>query len=463
MNRSSKRRDKQSAGRNPITTALLFVALLLFMLAAGRFTFTLLHAGSITTALYSLAVNITNTGASDANDLQVPFPLSGAALIDGDFISADALNTHVHKGDISVPAMPPTNRINIEGVVQDVAGTTTEFTTEAQNVTANDVRLVPDAVSAGSLYFGCDNPCRIVTYDIGTAGAGTWTITYEYWDGAAFTALTNVDDQTTGFHTIGRNTVTWDMPVDWATRTTTGSAVTSFWGRARVSAFTDQTVAPLGTQVFYENGQWWTWVEALAVNNQEKFNLFLGGSTNLVPNHQLFPGTAGILTADAVTLEVTGAYSIGIIGRFDFSAAGATTCVLCKTSAYTINVSGSSSNPTIGTSFTGESTSTGDVTGITMPATGEQTLIIASDGTNAATFFGASAGGMHSYSNAGIYVDNGNNLTWVDNGGVDYFESIRMDSDAPTVYNFETSAADFATGTLTNTQTFTGALGLAGQ
>jgi len=461
----AKRRREEGKPRHSrfLVPALLSVAFFLFIIAGMRFTAALLHAGDVSTALYSMAVDITNTGGSDVNDLAVPFPMSAQSLIDEDFIASDALNSHVHKGDVDVPAMPPTGRITIEGVVQEVDGVFTEFTTAAQNSTINDVSLVPVASAVGALYFGCDNPCRIATFDVGTAGVGTWTLTYEYWDGDSFESLTNVDDQTSSFTVAGRQTASWDMPLDWATNTVTGSAVTSYWGRARVSAFTSQSTAPLGDQVFYENGQWWTWVESLATDNQERFTLNLGGSTNLVSNHQTFPGLAGILTGDNATLEVTGSYSVALIGRLDFSAAAVNACILCKTGAYTINVSGSSSSPTIGTSFSGVSTFTGDIAG-TIPGTGEQTVIIASDGTNAATFFGATTGGMVSYDlSGGIYTDNGNNITWASEGGTDYFDSIRMDSDTPTVFNFETSTADFTTGTHTNTQAYSGAFGLAAE
>ena len=247
---------------------------------------------------------------------------------------------------------------------------------------------------------------------------------------------------------------------DWVTSGSTGSAVTAYWLRARVDTFTDITTQPQGTRSWYDNGQWWAWVEDLDTDDQHQLDLYLGGSTNLVTAHQVFPGTAGITTGDSATLEVTGSYSTAVIGRLDFSAAGATTCILCKTGALTINVSGSASTPALGLSITGINTVAGDVTGITLPATGEQTVILASDGTNAAAFVAASTGGMLSYDVAGIYTDNSNSLTWASGGGVDYFDSIRFDQAAPTVFNFETTFSDFNGGTHTNTQAYSGALGL---
>lgn len=450
---------------NKLKRLALGLGLGALMLFGGVFSYAMLEASGVSTTLYAVVLNTTNTGSTDLDDIQIGFNVSAATLIDGNFIESDALNALLHKGITDIPGMPPSGRIQIEGAVQDDGGAFTEYTTAAQNTTTNDVQVIPAAAAVNdAVYFGCDNPCRIVTFDISQAGVGTWTITYEYWDGDSYEALTNVADRTTNFTTLGRNTVSWDMPTDWVTQTVTGSSVNSFWGRGRVSAFTSETTQPLASQVFYENGQWWTWVEDLDVNNQEQFTIYLGGSDDIVTAHQIFPGAAGIVTPDNATIEVTGSYSVGVIGRFDFSAAGASTCVLCKTGAVTISVSGASSSPVIGTSFTGSTNNVaGDLTGITMPDTGAQTLIVASDGTNAATFFGATTGGMFSHSVAGIYTDNANNLTWASNGGIDYLESIRIDTAAPTIFNFSTSYSDFNSGTQTNTQAYTGVLGLGNQ
>jgi hypothetical protein len=443
--------------------ALNVLAALLIGMSAILGGATTLHAGSVATAIYTIATNVTNTGSTDQDYIQVAFSLSAASLIDGNFIEADALNALIHKGTTDVPGMPSSNRIQVEGAVVQDGDSFTEKTSESQSTALNDIPLLPATAAVDdAFYFGCDNPCRIVTIDIDTAGVGTWTLTWEYWNGSSFKALSNVDDRTSGFTALGRNTASWDMPSDWATNTVTGSAVTSYWGRARVSAFTSETTQPLGTRTFYENGQWWTWVEDLDVGLQEQLTLHFGGATDLQTSHQTFPGAAGIITGDAATVEVSGSYSIGLIGRFDFSAAGASTRVINKTGAISVTVSGSAATPVIGTTITGGATVSGDLTGITMPDTGEQTIIIAADGVNAATFFGATAGGMVSYPVQGI-VDNGNNYTWASNGGIDYFNNARLDTAAATVFDFDTTFSDFDTGTQTSTQAYTGGLGLDNQ
>ncbi|KKL15285.1 hypothetical protein LCGC14_2507120, partial [marine sediment metagenome] len=390
---------------------------------------TAVSGSSIATALYSLAVNSTNTGSTGLDDITITFPISVASLIDGDFIADDALNTDVHKGSVDIPNMPPTTRIQVEAAVTQDGDVFTDVTTAAQNATQNDVAVLPVAPLVGdAFYFGCDNACRIITFDVDTAGVNSLTLTYEHWDGDSYVALSNVDDRTSNFTVLGRNTVSWDMPVNWATQTVTSSATTSFWGRARVSAFTSQDTQPLASRVFYETGLWNTWAENLDVGNQEQVTLFLGGAADIRTRHQIFTGDAGIVTTDAATLETTGTYAAHVFGRLDFAQAGGSTFILNKTGAITVTVSGSASAPAIGTLVTDAfGSSSGDVTGITVPGTGEQNIIIAADGSNAATFVDA-GGGMVSYQVRGV-TDNGNNWSWTTNGGIDYSERMQLDSD----------------------------------
>jgi hypothetical protein len=128
----------------------------------------------------------------------------------------------------------------------------TDETTEANDAAANDMTLLP-AVPAGNDayyfgYLGC--PFTRMTLNIGTAGVGVWTITWEYWNGSAWTALSGVTDDTTGFTAAaGSHAVTWTMPADWA-RTTVSDATARYYVRARVSAYTSIVTQPLGTQAW---------------------------------------------------------------------------------------------------------------------------------------------------------------------------------------------------------------------
>lgn len=126
-------------------------------------------------------------------------------------------------------------------------GSYTDETAAAQNVTANDMTLLP-AVPAqnDAYYFGHDKVFDVMTLNIGTPGVGVWTITWEYWNGA-WIALSGVVDGTNNFTVAaGSHDVTFTRPGDWAT--TAVNTVTKYWIRARVSAYTSVITQPKGTQ-----------------------------------------------------------------------------------------------------------------------------------------------------------------------------------------------------------------------
>src|SRR3989304_1422627 len=80
----------------------------------------------------------------------------------------------------------------------------------------------------------------------------------------------------------------------------------------RVSAFTSLTVEPLGRQVWYETGQWWTFVNSLVDGFQTSYDVNVGGSTGIQTYHYYFPGDAGIVVADDPALELGNQWDIDI-------------------------------------------------------------------------------------------------------------------------------------------------------
>jgi hypothetical protein len=84
---------------------------------------------------------------------------------------------------------------------------------------------------------------------------------------------------------------------------------------------------------------------------------------------------------------------------------------------------------------------------------------MAADGNSAATWV-SDGGGMVSYDVQTI-TNNSNNLTWASNGGTSYFDWIRLDVATATVFEFDDTYSEFATGTLTNTTAYTAGLGLS--
>jgi hypothetical protein len=439
--------------------ASLLLALSLVVGASG--TWGVLHAADVSGALYTLVARWSNTGATDQDDIPAAFNVSGAAFIDQNLIAADALNATLQKGSVDQPGMPPTPRIKIEGFVLKSGASFTDYTTEAQSDTLDDVPLLPDSPIVGdAVFWGCDNPCRILTFDLDTAGANDLTLVWEYWDGDSYEALTGVTDDTNDFTGLGRETVSWDMPNDWATTTVTGTAVDSFWGRARVSAVVSETTQPRAGRVYYENGQWWTWIEDIDTATQEQYTLYLGGD-DMLTAHQIFPGSAGIITADDATMEPGGAFSLGYQGRLDFGATGTNVCYVCKTSALTLHATGSAVAPGIFATLSGSGTTNLELSNLTLPDTGVQTITMGVSGSTAAVF--ADAGGGGAFGTAQTITDNANSWTWGSQGSTDYIEYIRLYTSSPTAFAVDDTYVQWATGTHTDTAAYTGALGLDNQ
>ena len=440
-------------------SAGLLITLALFVGAGG--TWSVLHAADVSGALYTLIARWSNTGATDQDDIPAAFNVSGAAFIDQNLIADDALNAALQKGGVDQPGMPPTTRISIEGLVLKSGASFTDYTAAAQSDALNDVPLLPSGpIVDDAVFWGCDNPCRIVTFDIDTAGVNDLTLVWEYWDGDSYEALTGVTDDTNDFTGLGRETVSWDMPSDWATTTVTGTAVNSFWGRARVSAVVSETTQPLAGRVYYENGEWWTWIEDIDTATQEQYTLYLGDD-DMLTYHQIFPGTTGIVTADDSTIEPGGAFSLGYQGRLDFGATGTSVCYACKTSAVTLHATGSAAAPGIYATLTGSGTTNLELTGITLPDTGVQTITMGASGTTVAVF--ADAGGGAAFGTAQTITDNSNSWSWGSQGSTDYIEYIRLYTAAPSVFAVDDTTAQWQSGTHTNTTAYSGALGLANE
>ncbi len=126
----------------------------------------------------------------------------------------------------------------------------TDQTTEANEGTADDMDLLPavPVLIEDKYYFGAQNPFGRLDLDVSTVGTGTYTLTWEYFNGSTWVALSGVTDGTTDFKTSGLESVTFTIPSDWAA-TTVNSQGPFFFIRAEMQAGT-VTQVPLGEQAF---------------------------------------------------------------------------------------------------------------------------------------------------------------------------------------------------------------------
>jgi len=131
----------------------------------------------------------------------------------------------------------------------DASGPTfTDFTTEANEATVNDV--LPTWGAAGDiLYIGQNETFAAVKVRFSTAGVYSATVVIEYWDGASWETLDCIDDSR-GFSKAAGSyfVIIPSKPDDW-TKTTINSEE-KYWIRFRLSAWTSTTTAPKLDQIW---------------------------------------------------------------------------------------------------------------------------------------------------------------------------------------------------------------------
>lgn len=143
----------------------------------------------------------------------------------------------------------------IGGAVVDDGGVQVNETTAANNSISNDMTLLPAVPAQNDAhYFGYSALWDYLRLKMDTPGVGTWTINWEYWNGAAWLSLGGISDPTSGFRppATGEYEIAFTRPADWATLVVSG--LTLYWIRGRVSAFTSITTQPTGTQA-------WIWIK----------------------------------------------------------------------------------------------------------------------------------------------------------------------------------------------------------
>jgi len=143
---------------------------------------------------------------------------------------------------------------NIGYAFADDGAVFTDETTAANNNTADDVTLLPVTPAVDdAYYFGADDVFPAIEIIISTAAVtANWTITWEYWDGTAWSTLLFNNQETVDLdEAAGTYVNSFDLPSDWAS--TTVNAQAAYWVRARVSAYTAGT-GPIGQRLYLGPG-----------------------------------------------------------------------------------------------------------------------------------------------------------------------------------------------------------------
>ena len=311
-----------------------FLAVALFFILTG--------AAVAATGINVIPALITNDTGAALTNTRLPFPLSSQSLVDGTWMSATGLNTDVQQSGVSVPYMPWTRQTRMLGCFNNAA---VNETTACNNATAGDMNL--PATGSQVYEFAADNQFSHQWVNVSTAGAGVWTVTWEYYNGVSYVALAGVTDGTTHFRTSGLHRVSWTFPTAGLWTSSALHGVTGYWVRARISAFTSQTVAPLGQQAYYETGRWWTFTSTMGATEQQRYDVHLDTGTVLQPYFSYFPHSDGITVTDAAGLEPGASTLILEVAGFIDTTAGASRNIVFKQDAVELTVSSTGSGTLI--------------------------------------------------------------------------------------------------------------------
>jgi hypothetical protein len=96
----------------------------------------------------------------------------------------------------------------------------TDLTTAANEDTANDVPILPSPVGADDkLLIGSLSLFQRCVIHMGTAGIGTYTLKFEYWNGAAWTTLPTLYNAIVDCKYTNSLSMAWELPANWALKT----------------------------------------------------------------------------------------------------------------------------------------------------------------------------------------------------------------------------------------------------
>lgn len=123
----------------------------------------------------------------------------------------------------------------------------TSFTDITSNTNGGAGRTNPSLMPAtealnDATYYGHDERFYELNLNLAVAKGGTWTGTWEYYNGSTWASLTDVTDGTSNYATTGAQTVSYSIPDDWAK--TTIDSDSRYWIRFRISSFTSSGTTP---------------------------------------------------------------------------------------------------------------------------------------------------------------------------------------------------------------------------
>lgn len=137
---------------------------------------------------------------------------------------------------------------NLGAVKVDDGGVFTDYTASAADDTPNDVPLFPAPATVGDyLYVGAYKPFNGVAVAVTTPAVGTFTLTWQYWDGGFWVTFVPSVDGLSQWTVQGEGEVTWSSFGGWTPTTVDGT--TAYWIRVRVQSVTVVTQEPIAAKL----------------------------------------------------------------------------------------------------------------------------------------------------------------------------------------------------------------------
>lgn len=226
---------------------------------------------------------------SEGVKLNVVLLSDGAYLLDndddGDYVDGRASNTAGQVWQVDADGGP------------SYVDETTDFNDSGGGDDA-DLQPFPTSEAVGDWFaIGYLRPFERVTFDNASGGAAAGvggTVTWEYWDGSAWSALSGVSDGTSGFTAAKADgqELTFTVPSDWAATTINASA-SLFYIRARLTGV-------YSTNPLYDNGAITAdLADGLSVTDAQPF--FVEGGKEAAANNRklfMFTGTDAVQVID---------------------------------------------------------------------------------------------------------------------------------------------------------------------
>lgn len=135
--------------------------------------------------------------------------------------------------ELRAPGAGDVDQIVDQAWQEDNSGSSfVDITADLNDAGASDAQPFPAGSGADdAVYFGFEHRPQSLVITTGTAGAGSYTVTWEYWNSSSWAAL-NPTDGTGAFKEAGQKIVSYSLPAAWATTTVNGSG-SLYYIRAR--------------------------------------------------------------------------------------------------------------------------------------------------------------------------------------------------------------------------------------